>query len=167
MGKRVCLSFILLLAASTFLAGCSIASPFGGSGESVTFSVRIGADTFSSEGNLRVRIWDAEQLEIAENTANCAVSFNAETQTEELHCPDGVVYQQPTPEEFEFLVQNIGKQVEITSASVTVGEMYRLQISGLASDDCNTTSASVEEKARSAQIVLEDLMWATTMMACP
>ena len=165
--KQTFVRNFLLPAALIFLAGCSITSPFSGSGDPVTFSVRIDADTFSPEANLRVRIWAAEQLEIAENTANCAVSYNADTQTEELHCPDGVVYQQPTPEEFEFLVQNIGEQIEIRSASVTVGEMYRLQISGLASDDCNTTSASVEEKARSAQIVLQDLMWATTMMACP
>lgn len=158
---------ILLPAALIFLTGCSIASLFGGSGESVTFSVRINADTFSQQATMRVRIWDAEQLEIAESTANCAVSYNAETQTEEVHCPEGVVYQAATPEVFEFLAQDIGAEIEIRSASVTVGEMYRLQISGLASDDCNMTSASVEEKARSAQIVLEDLMWATTMMACP
>jgi hypothetical protein len=28
-------------------------------------------------------------------------------------------------------------------------------------------SATVEEKARSAQVLIDDLMWATTLMACP
>lgn len=166
MNQSFVRSFILP-AALIFLAGCSIASPFSRSGESVTFSVPINTDTFSQEATIRVRIWDTEQLEIAESSANCAVSYNAETQTEEVHCPEGVEYQAATPEEFEFLAQDIGAEIEIRSASVTVGEMYRLQISGLASDDCNTTSATVEEKARSANILIEDLMWATTLMACP
>ncbi len=167
MGKRRIMNIFLLLAVSSFLAGCSIIAPFGGTGENVTFSVTIDTSTFSPEANLRVSIWDAEQWEIAESTANCAVSYNQETQTEELHCPDGVVYQQANPEEFEFLMQDIGAEIEISSTSVTVGEKFRLQISGLASDNCNTASATVEEKARSAQIHIEDLMWATTMMACP
>jgi len=158
---------ILLPAALIFLAGCTLPSYVGGSGENVVFALAITSGTFSQEATMRVRIWDAEQLEIAESSANCAVSYNADTQTEEVHCPEGVEYQAAAPEEFEFRVQDLGAQVEIRSASVTVGEKYRLQISGLASDDCNTTSASVEEKARSTNILIEDLMWATTMMACP
>ncbi len=157
----------LLPAALIFLAGCSIVAPFSRSVEFVTFSVPIDKGTFSPEASLRVRIWDAEQWEIAESTANCAVSFNQETQTEEVHCPDGVVYQQASPEEFEFLMQDIGAEIEIKSATVTVGEKYRLQISGLASDDCNTASATVEERAKSAHVILENLLWATTLMACP
>lgn len=166
MEKRISLSLILVLAAASFLAGCATAPPFGGAEENVTFLLRMDAGTFSSEASLRVRIWDAEQLEVAATTANCAVSFNQETQTEEVHCPEGIVYQKASPEEFEFPLQDLGAEIEIRSASVTVGEKYRLQISGLSSDNCNTTSASVEGKARSAQIVIEDLMWATTMMGC-
>lgn len=167
MRRRLITKLFLLLAASSFLVGCSITAPFGGSGENVIFSVVINKETFSPEGSLRVRIWDAEQLKIAEKSANCAVSYNQETQTEEVHCPEGVEYREVSPEEFEFLVQDIGGEIEIRSATVTVGEKYRLQISGLASDDCNTASATVEEKARSAQVLIEELMWATTLMACP
>ncbi|MBE9479335.1 MAG: hypothetical protein IMY80_05160, partial [Chloroflexi bacterium] len=93
MSKRLITNLFLLLAVSSFLAGCSIVAPFSRSGENVTFSVAIDTGTFSPEANLRVRIWDAEQWEIAESTANCAVVYNQETQTEEVHCPDGVVYQ--------------------------------------------------------------------------
>ncbi len=157
----------LLPAALIFLAGCSIVAPFSRSVEFVTFSVVINKDNFSPEASLRVRIWNASTLKVAGSNANCAVSYNQETKTEEVHCPEGVEYREVSPEEFEFLMQDIGAQIEIRSATVTVGEKYRLQISGLASDDCNTASATVEEKARSAQIVLENLMWATTMMACP
>ena len=150
-----------------FLAGCSILAPFSRSDEFVTFSVVINKETFSPEASLRVRIWNAETLKVAEGNANCAVSYNQETQTEEVHCPKGVEYREVAPEEFEFIVQDLGAEIEIRSATVTVGEKYRLQISGLASDDCNTASATVEEKARSAHILIEDLMWATTLMACP
>ncbi len=167
MSKRLITKLFLLLAASSFLAGCSIVAPFSRSVEFVTFSVPISKETFSPEAILRVRIWNAETLKVAENNANCAVSYNQETQTEEVHCPEGVNYREVSPEEFEFLVKDIGAEIEIRSATVTVGEKYRLQISGLASDDCNTASATVEGKARSAQVLIEDLMWATTLMACP
>jgi hypothetical protein len=157
----------LLPAALIFLAGCSIVAPFSRSVEFVTFSVVINKETFSSEASLRVRIWNAATLKVAESNANCAVSYNQETKTEEVHCPEGVNYREVSPEEFEFIMQDIGTEIEIMSATVTVGEKYRLQISGLASDDCNTASASVEERAKSAHIVLDNLMWATTLMACP
>ena len=167
MGIRKSLSFILILATSTFLAGCSAISPFGGPRESVTFTVRIEPEFFSPEATLHVRIWDSEQLKIAESVGNCAVTYNAETETEEVHCPEGVEYQEPFPEVYAFPVQDIGEEFDILSTTVTVDEEYRLQISGLSSDNCNTASASVQERARAAQIILEDLMWATTMMACP
>ncbi len=167
MSKRLITKLFLLLAASSFLAGCSIVAPFSRSVEFVTFSVPIDKGTFSPEASLRVRIWNAATLKVAESNANCAVSYNQETKTEEVHCPEGVNYREVTPEEFEFLVQDIGAEIEIKSATVTVGEMYRLQISGLASDDCNTASATVEERATSAHVVLENLLWATTLMACP
>ncbi len=165
--NRASIRIFLLPALLIFLAGCSIVSPFGGSGENVTFSVVINKESFSPEGTLRVRIWNAETLKIAESNANCAVSYNQGTKTEEVHCPEGVEYREASPEEFEFLVQDIGAEIEIKSATVTVGEKYRLQISGLASDDCNTASASVEERAKSAHVILENLLWATTLMACP
>ena len=167
MRKRLVTKLFLLLAASSFIAGCSIIAPFSRSDEFVTFSVAINKESFSPEASLRVRIWDAETLKVAEGNANCAVSYNQETKTEEVHCPEGVVYREASPEEFEFLVQDIGAEIEIRSATVTVGEKYRLQISGLASDDCNTASATVEGKARSAQVLIDDLTWATTLMACP
>lgn len=167
MSKRLITKLFLLLAAFSFLAGCSIVAPFSRSVEFVTFKVPIAKGTFSPEASLRVRIWNAETLKVAESNVNCAVSYNQETKTEEVHCPEGVVYREASPEEFEFLVQDIGAEVEIKSATVKVGEKYRLQISGLASDDCNMASATVEEKARSAQVLIDDLMWATTLMACP
>jgi len=167
MSKRFVTKLFLLLAASSFLASCSIVAPFSRSDEFVTFSVAVNKETFSPEATLQVRIWNAETLKVAEGNANCAVSYNQETKTEEVQCPEGVNYREVTPEEFEFIMQDVGAEIEMMSATVTVGEKYRLQISGLSSDDCNTASASVEEKARSAHIFIEDLMWATTLMACP
>jgi len=167
MSKRLIANLFLLLAVSSFLANCSIVAPFSRSIEFVTFKVPIDKGTFSPEATLRVRIWNAATLKVAESNANCAVSYNQETKTEEVHCPEGVNYREVSPEEFEFIMQDIGTEIEIMSATVTVGERYRLQISGLASDDCNTASATVEQKARSAQVLIDDLMWATTLMACP
>ncbi len=165
--NRVFVRSFILPAMLIFLAGCSIIAPFSRSDELVTFSVVINKEAFGPEASLRVRVWNAETLKVAESNANCAVSYNQETQTEEVHCPEGVEYRHVSPEEFEFLVQDIGAEIEIKSATVTVGEKYRLQISGLANDDCNSASASVEERAKSAHVVLDNLLWATTLMACP
>jgi len=134
---------------------------------SITFTVPIVVELFSDEATLRLTLWNADQLEIIKRTGACSITYNLETQTEEIHCPQGVEYEAVTPDEFTFPLQEIGEFIEVESDNIRIGERYRLQISGLSSDNCNTTSANVEGIAQQADITIEDLTWMTTMMACP
>ncbi len=157
--------FVLVLLVIT--AGCNLIPSDTTSDTAVSFTITIDTRAFSAERPLRFAIWSAAQLEIAQRNANCSISYNAETETEKVNCPEGVIYEPVTPIEFTFELDEIADRVELTPGNIHVGESYRLQISGLSSDNCNTTSASVEYIAKSEEVIIEDLMWMTTMMACP
>ena len=167
MKKQLSITFILIAILVSLLSGCDTTPLDGGPKGSVTFSVSVDTGMFSDEGTLRIRLWNADQMEIMERNAACTASYDLETQTEEIHCPDGVEYEEVTPEEFTFPIHEIGEIVELKSDKIRVGEGYKLQISGLSSDNCNTTSATVEGIAQHAHIALKDLMWMSTLMACP
>ncbi len=164
MSRTAAMKFALVLLVLS--AGCSVISPDTTSDTAVSFTIAVDAGMFSDQRPVRFIFWNAEQLEIAQRNASCSVSYNAGTETEEVHCPDGVVYEQVTPTEFALLRDEIGDRVELTPGSIFVGERYRLQIAGLSSDNCNTTAASIEDVARKATVVVEDLTWMTTEMAC-
>jgi len=157
----------MILTLFSLLSGCDWTSSDIDSTGIVTFTVPVDAELFSDEATLRLALWDADQLEIMKRTANCSMTYHLETQTEEIHCPEGVEYEAVTPEEFTFPVQEMGEIIKVESNHIRIGEKYRLLISGLSNDNCNTTSASVEGIAQQAEIILEDLMWMTTLMACP
>jgi|GEM_PF-5539818 len=167
MKKQRLITFVIILFLFSFLSGCDLMSSDIDPTGFVTFTVLVDVDLFSDEATLRLTLWNADQLEIMKRTANCSIAYNLETQTEEIHCPEGVEYEAVTPEEFTFPIQEIGEIVEIESDHIRIGEKYRLLISGLSSDNCNTSSASVESIAQHAEIIIEDLMWMTTLMACP
>jgi len=167
MKKHSCKTFVIILFLFSLTSGCDLTPAGIDSTGSVTFTVPVDAALFSNEATLRFALWNADQLEIMKRTADCSITYNLETQTEEIHCPEGVEYEEATPDEFTFPVQEIGEIIEVESNNIRIGEKYRLMISGLSSDNCNTTSASVEGIAQHAEITIEDLMWMTTLMACP
>ena len=167
MKKSQLVSFVLILILLSILSACAVQSSAIGSSGSVTFTVPIDTEMFSEEAALRFTLWNTEQLEIMKRTANCAVSYNVELQKEEIHCPEGVEYEEVTPEEIIFLVQEISKSAKFESDQIRVGERYRLLITGLSNDNCNTTSASIEDIVQQVDIIFEDLGWATTEMGCP
>jgi len=135
--------------------------------EGATFIVPIPVEMFSQDAILRVRLWENSQLEISERNSTCAVSYNAQTKTEEVRCPEGVEYQEVTAEEFTFPVQEINASIKVSSSTVMIGEKYRLQVSGRSSDNCNSTSADVRAVANRNTITIGKLSWRTTLMACP
>ncbi|MCH7588267.1 MAG: hypothetical protein IIC78_09620 [Chloroflexi bacterium] len=163
-GQLVAISLIIMLL--SILAACAGESSGVDSSGSVTFSVPIDAQLFSEEAILKIRLWNADQLEILQKTASCAVSFNVELQVEEIDCPEGVEYEVVTAQEISIPIQDINKSATFSSDTISVGERYRLLITGLSNDDCNTTSASMEAIAQQAEITFEDLGWATTEMGC-
>ncbi len=167
MKKGQLVSFVLIPILLSILSACALQSSAIDSSGSVTFTVPIDAEMFSEEAALRFILWDADQLEIVNRTANCTVSFNVELQKEEVHCPEGVEYEEVTPEEIIIPVQEISKFAEFESDKIRVGQMYRLLITGLSNDNCNTTSASIEDLAQQVDITFVDLGWATTEIGCP
>jgi len=167
MKKGQLVSFVLILLILSMLSACAVQSSAVDSSGSVTFTVPINAKMFSEQASLRFSLWNADQLEIMKRTVNCAVSYNVELQKEEIHCPEGVEYEIVTPEEIIIPVQEISKSAKFESDLIRAGERYRLLITGLSNDNCNTTSASIEDIAQQVDLTLEDLDWATTAMACP
>lgn len=135
--------------------------------KNVTFVIPIQVENFSKGAVLRISLWNAEQMEAAEQNGNCMVVYDARTGTETVQCPEGVEYQEAVPEELIIPVGDIDTSITVTSKSIRVGEPYRIQISGLSSDDCNSTSASVDGTADSETVTLENLAWMSTLMACP
>lgn len=152
---------------SALLLPMVIASCGGSSTQTVSFEIPISAGSFSAQATLRVTVWNAEQLRVSQQTADCAVSHDAQTGLDQVSCPPGVVYQQAHPEEFTFSAASSGSSLRVTTTSLHVGEDYAISISGLSQDNCNNASARVEGRARSAIIILENLSWMTTLMACP
>ena len=169
MKKENLSTLVLILILFSTLSGCGLVPPGIVSSEPVTFTIGIEPEMFSEEATIRFALWDADQLEVMKKTAGCVISYDAASGTEEVQCPEGVEYEETTPEEYSYPVQEIWEFIHIGSDNVKVGERYRLLISGLSNDDCNTTSANVEDVAQSAEIIIDsnDLMWMTTMMACP
>lgn len=136
-------------------------------GEPVTLVVPIDGQQFAADAVLTATVWDARQLEALEQNALCAVTRNPQTQAEEIHCPDGVQYQEVTPEEFSFPVSQAAPRLEIQSSSIQTGQRFRLRVTGLYRDNCNMTSADFRGTAQEGEMLLADLEWQTTLKGCP
>ena len=168
-------TWIRLAACAACLAGCTVnvvgttSTGTGGSTASntpVTFSVAVDPNAFSDKRQINVTIWDAEQLALADASAGCSVSHDAATGKDTTTCPPGVTYKPATPETIATTKEELAKGLTVTSKSVTVGERYRVSVSGMASDDCNTASATAEGTASAAAVKLSGLQVAQTEMAC-
>lgn len=137
----------------------------GGSTQPVTFTITARAEAFSDRQPITVRVWDSEQLAIAESTASCSVSMSADGK-ETVSCPPGVTYRKASPETFTFTRAELAKGLTVASQTVTVGERYRIGVGGKAADDCNSAGANAEGTAAKAAVTLANLEVAQTMMAC-
>jgi hypothetical protein len=159
------LKYALGFAMLCVLAGACVA-PAAQPAAGVTFIVPVPIETFSSEAALQVSVWNSAQLTALDRQAECVVSHDVQTGVESTHCPEGVQYQQITPEEFIFPIQAVDKSIQLTSQAVRIGEKYQIVLRGLSSDDCNSTSAAAEGTATTSTITLGELGWMTTEMAC-
>jgi hypothetical protein len=158
---RVTLGSLLLLVLAS-----SCAVPVNQPGSGVTFTVPIQVEAFSPKGTLQVFVWNAQQLAALDRQNECVIAHDTQTGTDTALCPEGVQYQEITPEKFDFPIQVIDQSIRVTSHTVKVGEKYRIALRGLSSDDCNSTSATAEGTAASSTITLGNLDWLTTEMAC-
>jgi hypothetical protein len=145
-------------------AACAVPSNQPATG--VTFTAPIQVDVFSPNGTLQVLIWNAGQMDAQDQQGDCIISHDMQSGTDTVFCPEGVQYQEITPEKFAFPIQAIDQRIQITSQTVKVGERYRIALRGLSSDDCNSASATFEGRATSSTIALEEPDWLITEMAC-
>lgn len=148
----------------TFL--CSNSDSIATDTTGVIFNIQIDKKIMANKGYLNIRILNDEQLKISKNSANCIISFNVETKKEAVTCPPGVTYKKVVPEIFTFNIAKIKDIIVIKSNSVKIGQQYSLDVSGPSKDNCNTTSASVEKTADSAQENIKNLQWLSTLMGC-
>ena len=151
---------------SLFVLASSCSAPTSQPASTVTFSIPIPVEAFSPKAALQVSVWNAAQLAALDRQAECVISHDVQTGVESTHCPEGVTYQEITPEEFVFPIQAIKQSVQLTSQTVKIGEQYQILLRGLSSDDCNSTSATAEGTATTSTITLGELGWMTTEMAC-
>jgi hypothetical protein len=158
---RVMLRIVLLFALAS-----ACAAPATQPAAGVTFNLPVPVDMFSSKGTLQVLVWNAGQLAALERQSECVIAHDLQSETDTVLCPEGVLYQEVTPEKFAFPIQGIDHSIQLTSQTVKLGEKYRIALRGLSSDDCNSTSAAAEGTAPPSTITLGNLDWMTTEMAC-
>lgn len=157
---RSLLLWLLLLLA---LAAC--AAP-GGGAEPITLKIPVPVDQFSPTTDLTIMVWNEEQLALSEKSNDCSVSFDVQSGQEQVHCPPGVTYQPPQPEIITVAIAQVKDELSLTVTSLTPGETFKVSIRGRSSDECNTSAAQFEGKARRGEMTLDSLLWATTAMAC-
>jgi len=135
--------------------------------EGVEFIVPIERERFSEHAIFTVRLWNVQQLELSGESTACTMSYDRDTETERIECPEGIEHEKPIAEEWSLPVQDAVPPLAIRSHTMKVGERYRLRISGTSSDNCNTTVAEVRSIADSETIQLQHLSWSSTLMGCP
>ena len=133
----------------------------------IVLVVPVDPGTFADGESLNVTVWNAQQLEALERNSRCRTVVDPQTNTELIQCPDGVQYEDVTPEEFGFPVGGIVADIELSPTSVREGETFRIHVSGLNRDGCNRTSARFTGVATGSRLVLDGLEWETTLRACP
>ena len=158
---KVMLEIVLLF---TLASAC--AAPTTQSASGVTFNLPVPVEMFSSRGTLQVLVWNADQLAALDRQGECVIAHDVQSGTDTTLCPEGVQYQEITPEKFAFPIQAITHSIQLSSQTVKIGEKYRIAVRGLSSDDCNSTSAAAEGTASTSTITLGELDWTTTEMAC-
>ena len=136
------------------------------SGDGVRFVVPLDARLFAPRSSLWVQIWSADQLAALEQNARCASVHDPATATRALRCPDGVTYRPVDPEEVEIPVDGIAGELSLRSATVRVGDRFRILLFGKSADGCNRTSADHQATAGAAEVLLDGLAWTTTARAC-
>lgn len=164
--KYIFIALVLITGCSTVTSPPNNTGTNSNNSDKVSFNIKIDKTVFAANSELTARIYDSEQLQLANNTSGCTVSYDVATGKETYSCPPEVTYKPSTPEVFTFKLSEINNDLNIKTNSVTVGENYRIQISGKASDNCNTASASREAKANSATENINNLEWATTQLGC-
>lgn len=138
-------------------------SPCESSDEKVTFSLKFSKDHFSENRDIQIWIYSQKDLAVRDQTdPNCTVSQSSDG-VESSDCPDAP---QPTPYKISYKKAELTETLEINTDHVQNNEKFEIFITGLSTDNCNTTSAREEGFATTATVELEIIDFMTTLMAC-
>ena len=155
---------ILFLALVLMLAGWFGSSLGQDAEKGVRFIIPIEVEKFSEEKPILVRLWTAEEFRTRrEMTRKCpGVHYNEQTKKLEEKCPEGIEYQEVTPELFSIPVKEIAATIEVKSKKIKVGDGYRLKVIGVGKNKLHNIGAIVEDTARSETITMDNLNWKYT-----
>jgi len=106
-------------------------------------------------------------LKQPDSGANCEVRYDPQTKTERFVCRPPEHHRGGVPEIFVFDSSTMRPPLEVVSHLLKRGEEYRVRISGRASDGCNTVSTEASGRVETDNIVIDNLQWAVTELACP
>jgi hypothetical protein len=157
-------SLVLALAVLS-LAAERVAQDAAGK-DSITLAISVERQLFAADATLDVQVWSAAQIAALTNNERCASTRDTRTGTERTSCPDGITYQPVVPQQVHAPLGGVTNAIEIRLASVKAGESFRVAVSGLSRDGCNTTSATAVRTASSGRNSLMGLAWQTTTRAC-
>jgi len=157
-GKCTSILFLILV---LMLAGGDGTSLGQETKKEVRFIIPLEAGKFNEDATIHVRLWTAEEYEVyREMGRKCpGAHYNEQTKKLEERCPEGVEYQEVTPELFNIPVKEISATIEVKSKKIRVGDGYRLEITGASKNKLHTLLAIVDDTARSEKITLENLTW--------
>ena len=157
-GKHLSILFLTLV---LMLAGWFGSTLGQDTEKEVRFIIPIEAEKFNEDATIHVRLWTEEEFRIrGEMIRKCpGVHYNKQTKTSEKRCPEGIEYQEVTPEEFSIPVKEIAATIKARSKKIKVGDEYRLKISGVSKDKRFTLVVHIDDTARSETITLENLTW--------
>ena len=136
------------------------------SNESVIFVIPIEKNIFNQNTNIAIKLYNSQQIQILEQNSSCTASYNSQTKSEKTVCQNGRKYSQVIPEKFILPITKINEDIRLTSKILKIGEKYRLSISGLSDDNCNTTSTQIIDTANLNTIKIKGIMWLTTTRNC-
>lgn len=159
------LSCLLVVLVSGVGCQSALSSPTPSRGAvALVFSLEPGI--FVDGATVTVQVWSAADLAALQSNARCA-SVSAPGGGPSIRCPPGVVYRDVAPERFTVPVSAARATAEVTAQRVTGGEMFRINLSGMSRDGCNTTFADLTRIATPGRTMLGELAWQTTARACP
>ncbi len=163
--RRNCLLFISILLFIT--SGCSTSFPSSvATPAAISLVIPIQTDRFSQTAAIQIHLFNGAQLVLEESNPICLIVHSISANTDLTQCPPGEEYKEVNPEVFSYQSKELGDPIKLTSSTLKLGERYKIIISGLSADGCNTRSTQFTGVADSETILLKDLLWSNTMMPC-
>jgi hypothetical protein len=169
--KKIIGKMLLVL---SLLSSAVMLNPSYACGE-ISFIVPIDRSLFSENKTINVKIYtmpstskdnsDTRSALQEKKEQDCYISHGEGKKPEKVSCKSLDIYE--LSEEFQYPIKTLDSRIKINSQSVKLGHPYRIIISGLSKDNCNTASLSKTDVAHFREISLSPFSWTTTRLGCP